>query len=181
MRDISGMGVEFLEELAQETARSGISEALTLLRDVIVSAQESGKTVYVAGNGGSCAAASHLANDLIKAGVRAIPLSDSAVLTAAGNDLGYEHSLDSIVQVWGKSGDVLVVFSASGSSPNIVNAIRVANTIGMRSFACCGSGGGKSRVDAHMGWWIGSRNYGVIESMHVIFCHLLRESLSAEK
>ena len=88
------------------------------------------RRVYLIGNGGSYANAVHIANDLIACGVRAYTL-DPATLTASANDFGYEQVFSRWLDVVGESGDLLIALSGSGKSPNILNAIDVAERIGM--------------------------------------------------
>ena len=86
--------------------------------------------VYIIGNGGSYANAMHIANDLIACGIRAHTL-DPATLTATANDYGYEHVFSRWLRVFANRGDLLIALSGSGKSPNILNAISVAEEIGM--------------------------------------------------
>lgn len=88
------------------------------------------RRVYIIGNGGSYANAIHIANDLIGCGVRAHTL-DPATLTAIGNDFGYEHVFSRWLSVFAEPGDLLIALSGSGKSPNILNAILIAEKIGM--------------------------------------------------
>ena len=88
------------------------------------------KRVYLAGNGGSYSNAIHIQNDLIACGIKAFTL-DLATLTATANDYGYEFVFSNWLEVVGEPGDLLIVFSGSGKSKNILNAIEVAKTIGM--------------------------------------------------
>lgn len=86
--------------------------------------------VYIIGNGGSYANASHIANDLLSVGVKAYTL-DSATLTAFANDYGYETVFARWIKVVGEPGDLLIALSGSGKSPNILNAIDSAKSCGM--------------------------------------------------
>ena len=86
--------------------------------------------VYIIGNGGSYANAMHIANDLIACGIRAHTL-DPATLTATANDYGYEHVFSRWLRVFANRGDLLIALSGSGKSLNILNAISVAEEIGM--------------------------------------------------
>jgi D-sedoheptulose 7-phosphate isomerase len=88
------------------------------------------KRVFLIGNGGSYANAIHIANDLIGVGVKAHTL-DPATLTAIGNDFGYENVFSRWLSTVAERGDLLVALSGSGKSPNILNAIALADEIGM--------------------------------------------------
>ena len=86
--------------------------------------------VYIIGNGGSYANAIHMANDLIACGIRAHTL-DPSTLTATANDYGYEHVFSRWLKVFAQCDDLLIALSGSGKSPNILNAIKAAEDIGM--------------------------------------------------
>ena len=97
--------------------------------------------MYLCGNGGSAANAIHIANDWIACGIRAYPLTaDIATLTAIANDYGYTHVFGRQLDVLGEPGDLLVVLSGSGNSPNILQAISTAHTKGMQTWAIAGGG-----------------------------------------
>ena len=88
--------------------------------------KESGDTVFVCGNGGSAATAEHFANDLFSKGVRAICLnSNVAIMTMIANDYGYDLVFQKQLEVYADPGDLLIVFSCSGESENIVRAALV--------------------------------------------------------
>ena len=119
---------------------------------VIGDARNNGNTVYLAGNGGSAGNAVHLANDYIfgatnEAGdavkVSALP-ANSSILTCLGNDIGYENIFSHQIEVLGQRGDVLIVLSGSGNSPNIIRAIETAKRQGMNTIGILGFSGGKA-------------------------------------
>jgi D-sedoheptulose 7-phosphate isomerase len=120
------------------------------LGEAILATWKNKKQLFLCGNGGSAANAVHLANDLIygvskKDGiglrVHALP-SNSAILTCLANDEGYDTIYSQQLEVLGNAGDVLIVFSGSGNSPNIVKAIKVAKKLGIKTFAVLGFDGG---------------------------------------
>lgn len=89
------------------------------------------KRVYIIGNGGSYANAIHICNDLLAKGIKAYTL-DPSTLTAFANDHGYENVFALWLSVVGEEDDALVALSGSGKSPNILNAIKIADGIGMK-------------------------------------------------
>lgn len=105
--------------------------------DSIVAALRQGRQILVCGNGGSAAMASHFAAELVvryrrnRPPIPAIALNDPAILTAIGNDFGYENVFSRQVAAYGHSGDVLVAFSTSGKSVNVLRAIEAAQILGM--------------------------------------------------
>ena len=145
------------------------------------------RTVFVAGNGGSSATASHWANDLGKATkrpgrppIRVMSLTDNVPwLTALANDEGYEHGLSGQLENFAQDGDLLVVISASGNSPNLVEAVQVAQAAGLVTVGLLGFDGGrlKGMVDDYV--WLKTEKgaYGLVESGHVVICDILTTCL----
>ena len=114
----------------------------------------SGRQVFLCGNGGSAGNASHLANDFLYplsktkgSGIRAHALTENpAVLTCLGNDEGYDNIFTYQLAVLANKGDVLLAFSGSGNSSNILSALEEAKRIGMKSYAILGYSGGKAKA-----------------------------------
>ena len=101
------------------------------------------KRVYLAGNGGSAANAIHIANDLVSCGIRAQALTaDVSTLTAIANDFGYEHVFSRQLEVFGEPGDLVLVLSGSGRSPNILAALAKAKALGVKSWGLFGAWNG---------------------------------------
>lgn len=150
-------------------------------------ARDNGSTIFIAGNGGSAATASHWVNDLGKATkgsgrlpIRAVSLSDNiSWLTALANDEGYDRVFAGQLENFAQTGDVLIVISASGNSPNLVKAVELAQTRGVVTIGLLGFDGGvlKNKVDDCL--WIPTEKgaYGLVESMHALVCHLLTDCL----
>lgn len=103
------------------------------------------RRVYVIGNGGSAANASHIANDLVLAGIKAHSLTDVSVITCIGNDFGYENIFSRQVELFCEPGDLLIALSGSGNSPNILKALESAKSKGVKTLAILGYQGGKAR------------------------------------
>ena len=129
--------------------------------------------IYVAGNGGSAATASHLASDLARIGRPCSCLSDNiSQLTMYANDVSYPAAFASQIIRAGK-GDVLVVLSVSGNSPNLLEAVGMAHLRGVASLALLGSGGGLLVQHAQHSLISSSARYGEVESIHSCICHML--------
>ena len=141
-----------LEELARVASRSAaelaepVGRYLALVRDTLAA----GRTVYFAGNGGSAAHAQHMATEYVvrytpraRRAVPALALStDSSLLTAAANDLGFEQIFARQIEAHGRPGDLLVLVSTSGRSANLVRAVEAAKAAGVRTVALLAAGGG---------------------------------------
>lgn len=161
--------------------------------ETLMAAQQAGKTIFFIGNGGSAATATHFSND-IQIGTRcqppfkAVSLTDNtAILTAIGNDYGYEEIFSKQLEKLMQPGDVLVAISASGNSPNIVRAVKFAKSRGNRVVGLSGFEGGTLRELADIRIHVPSLKgeYGPVEDLHMIIDHLvgsyLMLKLSTEK
>lgn len=160
----------------------------------ILDARRRGSTIFFIGNGGSAATASHFANDLAigtktdQFPIRALSLTDNvAILTALGNDSGFESIFHQQLRILGRAGDLLVGISASGNSPNLLRAFEYAKVEGIRTFALTAFDGGKLKQVADDGVHVptGPGEYGPAEDAHMILDHLvgayLLRRIAAEK
>ena len=126
---------ESLAALAALRADARAQETLAAMADGIVGAMRAGRKLLIAGNGGSAADAQHIAGEIVgrlwfdRAPLPAIALTvDSSVLTAIGNDYGYEHVFERQVLGLGQEGDVLLGISTSGRTPNVLRALAAAGS-----------------------------------------------------
>ena len=165
--------------------------------DILVNAWKSEKQVFIAGNGGSAATASHMACDFGKGTLKkmydpsekrfkVISLTDNTpLLSALANDVGYENVFAQQLNNLMERGDVLVVITGSGNSENIIRAIKVAQEKKAIIIAFLGANGGKAKdmVDYHVIYE--DAHYGRIEDAHSVLSHLitcwLREKLDTLK
>jgi D-sedoheptulose 7-phosphate isomerase len=113
----------------------------------VLEAIKRARRVYIIGNGGSYANAMHICNDLLLCGVKAFTL-DPSTLTALANDFGYEVAYQMWIEKVGEKGDLLIALSGSGRSPNILNAIKAAEEIGMEVWREFGAVKGLGMQDA---------------------------------
>ncbi len=132
-----------------DAVRETMAEPFVRMLDVWTTAIENGNKIVFFGNGGSAGDAQHLATELTiryvrdRAPIAALALTtDSSVLTAAGNDLGFEQIFARQIAALGKPGDVAVGISTSGTSPNVIGGLKEAKRIGMFVTALGGRGGG---------------------------------------
>lgn len=142
--------------------------------------------VLICGNGGSAATASHMVNDLVKAPsdasgcrpFRAVGLSDCVpLMTAYANDVDYASAFSKQIEALGRKGDLLIAFSGSGNSPNVLEAARAARRCGMTAAGLTGFEGGrlKDLVDIHINVPCGCM--AQIEDAHLIIEHAVVEVL----
>jgi D-sedoheptulose 7-phosphate isomerase len=149
------------------------------------------RTIFIAGNGGSAATASHWVNDLGKATkrsgrlpIRAISLADNVSwLSALANDEGYARVFAGQLENFASANDVLIVISASGNSPNLLEAVGVARRAGMTSIGLLGFDGGElKRIVDDMVWVRCEKGaYELVEDAHAAICHAITRSLAADR
>lgn len=148
----------------------------------LLQARQRGAAIYFIGNGGSAATASHFANDLgigtnsYDKPFRAISLTDNqAIITALGNDFGYEEIFVRQLRVLGKEGDVVVGISASGNSPNLLRAFEYAKSTGIKTVAITAFDGGKMKLlaDDCIHVPTAPQEYGPAEDAHMVLDHLI--------
>jgi len=165
-----------------EVLKSIDLEAIARFVQTLLEARARGATTYFIGNGGSAATASHFANDLAigtnsyEKPFRVISLTDNqAIITAIGNDFGYEEVFVRQLQVVGKPGDVLVAISASGNSPNLILAMEYAASVGIKTVALTAFDGGRMKQIATDGIHVptGLKEYGPAEDAHMVIDHLV--------
>ena len=148
---------------------------------VFAKARDEGRQIFVCGNGGSAATANHLACDIVKGcsygrdkRFRIIALSEQiATMTAYANDVGYEHVFVEHLKNFANSGDVVMILSGSGNSPNVVKALDYANEAGCYTVALTGRDGGKAAPLAKLNVHVSDDHMGRIEDGHMIVCHML--------
>jgi D-sedoheptulose 7-phosphate isomerase len=166
-------------------------EAIERIVQRLRKARDSGATIYVAGNGGSAANASHWVNDLGKATkaagrgpMRVMSLSDNiSWLTALANDEGYDRVFSGQLENFARAGDVLIVMSASGNSSNLMHAVDLARRRDVVTIGFLGFDGGalKDKVDECLWLRTGKGAYGLVESGHALLCHILTDCLALER
>jgi D-sedoheptulose 7-phosphate isomerase len=147
---VAGQFRETASVLQAMSEDAALHAAVATVASACVAALRCGRKILFAGNGGSAADAQHLAGELVsrfnydRPGLPAFALTtDTSVLTAIGNDYGYERLFARQVEAVGQDGDVLIAISTSGRSPNILEALRVARAKGLVTVGMTGRGGGR--------------------------------------
>lgn len=166
-------------------------DALLRIVERLRIARDDGAQVFIAGNGGSAATATHWVNDLGKATqksgrtrFRVIGLADNiSWFSALANDEGYERVFAGQLENLARPGDVLAVISASGNSPNLVRAVEHARAGGMTSIAFLGFDGGQLLQLVDEAFWVRTPpgEYGLVESMHSVACDIVTTCLIADR
>jgi len=144
-------------------------------------AYQNDKQIFIFGNGGSAANASHFATDLgkgasdvLKKTFHCLSLNENTSwITAIGNDYSYEDVFLNQLKNYAKKGDIVLTMSVSGNSPNLVKAFQWANENGLETIAFVGGKKGKLYEIAKTSIVIDSLHYGRVEDIHSILCHLI--------
>ena len=183
MRDLIGRYRQaFNAALTQEAM-----DVVPTLGEALRQAWRDGGTIYLCGNGGSAGNANHLANDFLYGagvtngiGLKVESLSaNPAVLTCLANDIGYENVYAEQLRVKGEPGDVLIVLSGSGNSPNVVKALEMGATKGMTTFAILGFTGGKCKALAQHPIHFPVDDMQISEDLQMVIGHLCMQWLCA--
>jgi D-sedoheptulose 7-phosphate isomerase len=178
------MTLPFLEQYLgalRATLASLPLDAVARLIEAVEEARARDAQIFVVGNGGSAATASHFAVDLGKGAslgaqrrFRVLSLTDNVPwLTALANDLSYADVFSEQLKNHARPGDLLLAFSGSGASENVIRAVRAANALGCRTFGLAGRGGGRLREEAGECLVVDSDHMGVIEDAHFVIQHLV--------
>ncbi len=152
--------------------------------NILVSAYKNGKKLLLCGNGGSAADCQHIATELMirlnhkinRPALAAIALTtDSSNLTAGGNDIGYDNVFARNVEGLGNPGDILLAISTSGNSPNVVKAIEMAHSKGLKVIGFLGGNGGKLKSLVDQSIIVPSNNTQRIQEGHITIAHIICE------
>jgi len=172
----------YLSHLEEIIAQLDIDRIRCVI-DAFLAAWEKGRTIYFIGNGGSAAIASHFANDIAigtaasdSEPFKAVSLTDNvAIITALGNDEGYETIFERQLQLILQPGDVLVALSVSGRSENVLRAVSYARAHGALTVGCTGFDGGDLRKMVDVSFHVETPygEYGPVEDAFQILDHLI--------
>lgn len=155
-------------------------QVLTDMADVIVGALRRGRKLLICGNGGSAGDAQHIAGEFIsrlmydRAPLAAIALTtDTSVITATGNDYGFQHVFERQVLGLGNEGDVLLGISTSGASPNVLRAFAAAREKNLVSLGFTGAGGGSMGAVCDLLLKAPSAKTAIIQQIHIVGAHIV--------
>ena len=174
----------YVERLKTELDRTDLAE-MQHWADLVYSAWQDEKFVFIFGNGGSGTTASHMAEDLGKSLLKPEDLKDEKKkrlkvlsltdnqgwILAVGNDVGYDQIFVQQLMNYGSRGDLVIAISGSGNSPNVLAAVDWANRHGLKTFGLTGYNGGKLRSLAQAGLHVPLDDMGMVESIHLCLFH----------
>ena len=144
-------------------------EKLINIKDILLKTHKDGKKIMIFGNGGSAAIASHFSVDLTKnAGIRCTNYNESDLLTCFSNDFGYEKWVEKTIEFYGDEGDAVILISAGGNSPNMINGVKSAKKKKIRKIITL-TGNDENNSLKKLGdinLWVNSKAYNHVENVH---------------
>ncbi|HTW56431.1 MAG TPA: SIS domain-containing protein [Thermoplasmata archaeon] len=179
----------YVAETKSSIADAYLYEAMRRIVPLLLKSRADGRTIYFFGNGGSASTASHFVVDIGKATIRGdgkrfkcVALVDNVEsLTAWANDTDYAKVFSEQLKGLAQAGDVAVGISGSGNSPNVLEAVRMARTMGLTTVGLTGMGGGKLKELVDVPLVVPSNSMQHIEDVHLLVCHLLTAYLRDEQ
>jgi len=170
--------------LKQKIVEEGRLSIICEMAERLYDAFKAGGKLMVCGNGGSAADAQHIATELVvrlrpqvnRQALPAIALAlDTSMITACGNDYGFEHVYERAVHALGQPNDILLGITTSGRSPNILLALKAAQSKGITTFGFLGEGGGQALAHCDKAFVVPEAEIGRIQEAHITAGHVLLE------
>ncbi len=157
-------------------------EKIKEIADIIIDTLDRGKKLIIMGNGGSAADSQHFAAEIVgrfqkeRKALPAIALStDTSILTAVGNDYGFDKIFSRQVEAFGEEGDAVICFSTSGNSENVIQAADAASQIGCRTIGFLGRDGGKLKDKCDVSIVVEIETTARVQEMHLMIYHIICE------
>lgn len=181
--------VKHLRELSEVAALAAkqLGDKIILATELVRNTVDAGGTLFFVGNGGSAADAQHIATEYTirylrqRRALRAIALTtDTSALTAAANDFSFDEVFARQLEALGRPGDLLMVHTTSGNSPNCLRAVEVAKALGMKSVALTAKDGGKIRAVADLTIVVPTDRTDRAQEMHLNIQHAICDVIDAE-
>ena len=180
---------EFNEHLKVSKATfESIGNKIEVAARLCIDCLNNGNKILIFGNGGSAADAQHIAAEIVgrykveRKGLPAIALTtDTSAITAIANDYGYTHVFDRQIEALAQKGDVLIGISTSGSSVNVINALKRAKGLGCKDIGMSGRRGGELNILCDVNIVVPAKDTPRIQEMHILIghtiCHLIDQTL----
>jgi len=162
-------------------------ERIAQTAEIIAHGVRNGRKILFFGNGGSAADAQHLAAEMVgrfgpdRSALAAMSLAtDTSILTAVGNDYGYDHVFSRQIEALGHAGDTAIAISTSGNSPSVLHALDVARANGLFTVGFTGETGGQMTDRAEVLFCVPSRQTPRIQETHILLGHIICELIDRE-
>lgn len=178
---------EYFRKSAQTIAslyKEENKKKIEIIKELILSTVKKDKMILVGGNGGSACDAEHFCAELVvrykydRKPIKCISInSNTSILTAASNDFGYENAFKRVVECFAKKDDIVILLSTSGNSPNVLEALRYSNSIGLNSICLLGKDGGAAKGLCKNSIIIDSYETAQIQQAHITILHYLAKEI----
>jgi phosphoheptose isomerase len=183
---MSGLAGSLEEAIGVFRTLEGLAGSLEEAAAMAVATLRAGRKILVCGNGGSACEAQHLAGELVgrykqdRRALAAIALNaDGATMSCIGNDYRFEEVFSRQVEALGQAGDLLIVFTTSGESANVLEALRAARRLGVQSIAFLGRDGGAARPLADVAVVVPYSQTNRVQEAHQFLLHCLMDEIEA--
>ena len=162
---------DYFRRYEETILRTDVTPQLVALAELVEKKGKQGARFFFAGNGASASIASHAAVDFTKqVGIKAYDFNEPNFITALSNDYGYENWVGKALEFRAETGDVLVLISSSGKSPNILSAAKQAKSMGLVLVTFSGfAADNPLRLAGDINFWVDSRAYNIVECTHMIW------------
>ncbi|MFO0856555.1 MAG: SIS domain-containing protein [Phycisphaerales bacterium] len=172
-----------LSDLASSVAQVKLIDGAI---QTLAQAYSRGNKVLAIGNGGSCCDAAHFAEELTgrfrkdRPPLAALACNDAGHITCTANDYGFDHIFSRWITAHGKAGDVVIILSTSGNSPNCVAAAKAAKAAGATTIGLLGKGGGVLKGEVDHAIVVGGETSDRIQELHMLILHIFVEGIERE-
>ena len=162
---------DYLSRYNKSLFENDISDQMIKMKEMLLGIKKNGKKVIIAGNGGSAAMASHVAVDFTKqGGIRTVNFNEYDLITCFANDYGYENWVAKALEFYADKGDLVILISSSGSSQNMLNAVKTAKSMDLSIITFTGfMKGNFLKKEGELNFWVDSKAYNIIENTHLIW------------
>ena len=166
-----------------------ISDSIALAAKMIISCYKNGGKLLICGNGGSAADSQHIAAEFVsilrpefpRAALPAIALTtDTSIMTARGNDYGFEEVFSRQLEALGISNDILIGISTSGNSANVVSAVVKANQLKVKTISLTGDSGGRLKENSDLTICVPSKSTQHVQETHIAIAHIICQLVEEE-
>jgi D-sedoheptulose 7-phosphate isomerase len=187
MNKLNSIFYAYLDKIRSSLLHIDVIALEHLLQD-IVNCQNNKTKIIIFGNGGSAANAIHIANDFMYGATRnsphgidicALP-ANQAVITCLANDIGYEKIFSHQIKAISRKGDIAIALSGSGNSPNIIEALKTCNEIGLTTYGIYGYDGGLALANTDYPFHIPVNDMQISEDLQLIIFHIIMQAMSGE-
>ena len=162
---------DYLNRYKKSLLETDVEDKVLKMKKLLLNIKNNEKKVIVAGNGGSAAMSSHVAVDFTKqGGIRTVNFNETDLITCFANDYGYEHWVEKAVEFYGDKDDLLILISSSGNSKNMINAAKIAKSLGIYVVTFTGfKSNNPLKAEGNLNFWLDSEAYNIVENTHQIW------------